>query len=160
VRVTCVADCCHSGSVMDLAFEWRWRGETFIETAPQRRRSRPAILARDFTVVSKKHTAAEVILFSGCKDEQTSADVSNVRVFSHEYAGPGKSGGACTNALAEVLAGGEEAAASVSWGKLLELMQGNLKRRNFSQVPQLSSSVKIDMTRAVSLFGDVSASNR
>ena len=156
VRVTCVADCCHAGSIMDLEYEWRWRGETFVEAPPRKRRqaaSRPGVRTRDFSIVSKKSTEAHVVLFSGCKDEQTSSDVSNVSNFRHKYSGPGKAGGACTNAMAEVLAGGP--AAAPGFGKLLELMQKNLKRRQFSQVPQLSSSRKIDMRRPFSIFGDL-----
>eukprot|EP00959_Pyramimonas_sp_CCMP1952_P098900 2067681-Pyramimonas_sp.AAC.1 len=46
----------------------------------------------------------DVFLFSGCKDEQTSADVSfTVGAFKLPAdAGPGGAGGACTNALLEV----------------------------------------------------------
>jgi hypothetical protein len=155
VRVTCVADCCHAGSIMDLEFEWRWRGETFIQAPPRKRRqiagNKPSIRSRDFKIVSKKSTEADVLLFSGCKDEQTSSDVSNVSNFAHKYSGPGKAGGACTNALAEVLHGGPNGV--IGFGKLLELMQKNLKRRRFEQIPQLSSSKKVDMNSPFSLFG-------
>jgi hypothetical protein len=44
--------------------------------------------------------AADVRMFSGCKDEQTSADVYDVSSFGlPTNCGPGGAGGACTNAM-------------------------------------------------------------
>jgi hypothetical protein len=157
VRLTCIADCCHAGSVMDLEYQWRWRGETFMPAPPHKKKARagnqPAVLSRDFTIVSKKHTKADVLLFSGCKDEQTSADVTDVNTFKHDYHGPGAAGGACTNAIAEILSSATVSGSSVPMGRLLEMMQRNLKMRQYTQVPQLSASVKIDMHRPFSFFG-------
>eukprot|EP00976_Prorocentrum_cordatum_P058408 1172682-Prorocentrum_minimum.AAC.5 len=43
---------------------------------------------------------ANVIMFSGSKDEQTSADVFDISSFDlPSDAGPGGAGGACTNSL-------------------------------------------------------------
>ena len=46
--------------------------------------------------------AADVIMFSGCKDSQTSSDVGNTsKLFElpDSFNSPGSAGGACTNAM-------------------------------------------------------------
>eukprot|EP00755_Sulcionema_specki_P025021 Sspe_Gene.82372::Locus_53988_Transcript_1_1_Confidence_1.000_Length_1485::g.82372::m.82372 len=85
---------------------------------------------------------SDVYMISGCMDKQTSADVSNVQSFGlPSGAGPGGAGGACTNALlSQAYKPGE-----VSWVQLLQDMQAFLKKKGYSQVPQLSSSRKIDL---------------
>eukprot|EP00658_Telonema_sp_P-2_P058196 TRINITY_DN46638_c0_g1_i1.p1 TRINITY_DN46638_c0_g1~~TRINITY_DN46638_c0_g1_i1.p1 ORF type:complete len:120 (+),score=29.16 TRINITY_DN46638_c0_g1_i1:130-489(+) len=47
---------------------------------------------------------ADVVMFSGCSDSQTSSDVGNASSFGNSNNhGKGTAGGACTNALAHVL---------------------------------------------------------
>ena len=63
-------------------------------------------------------------MFSGCKDEQTSADVYDVSSFGlPEDAGPGGAGGACTNALMSVVCEGQ----SCSWISMLSQMRSVLE---------------------------------
>ena len=92
----------------------------------------------------------KVIMISGCKDDQTSADVNNTASFGiPSNAGPGGAGGACTNALLKVVhetgvktvQGGK-----LSYGTLLVKMKEVLKRDNYTQVPQLSSGQPMDTT--------------
>mmetsp|Transcript_79070 Transcript_79070/g.239870 ORF Transcript_79070/g.239870 Transcript_79070/m.239870 type:complete len:175 (-) Transcript_79070:6-530(-) len=68
-------DCCHSGTGLDLPFEWRsgrgWREET-----------------------NPFHCPSDVQLFSGCQDDGTSSDAA---------AFYGASGGAMTTAFCDVL---------------------------------------------------------
>jgi hypothetical protein len=89
----------------------------------------------------------KVTMISGCKDEQTSADVSNTGAFGlPTNAGPGGAGGACTNALLKTvhdhgIQGLKEG--RVSYGTLLVKMNQFLRRKNYDQVPQLSSGQKM-----------------
>ena len=122
VRLTGVMDCCHSGSLMDLMWEY--------DTT-----------ARAFRKATKKSSAAEVVLFSGCKDTQTSADVSHTAGFKHGMADPAKAGGAATNAMAEVLWGMmNKGRGNITWHGLLNEMQSILQRKRYKQIPQLSCS--------------------
>jgi len=89
-----------------------------------------------------KAVPADVFMISGCADKQTSADVSNVASFGlPASAGPGGAGGACTNALLnQAYKPGEK-----SWIDLLDDMRGFLKRKGYSQIPQLSTSKKTNL---------------
>ena len=85
---------------------------------------------------------AEVYMFSGCMDSQTSADVSNVQSFGlPSGSGPSGAGGACTNALLSKA----HASGSLSWKELLEDMVSFLKQKGYSQVPCLSTSRKTNL---------------
>lgn len=87
-----------------------------------------------------------VIMFSGCKDSQTSADVYNTESFGlPSDAGPGGAGGACTNAMIKALADNDD----LSWVQLLRKMRDILAGQ-YSQIPQLSSSRQMDLNAAFS----------
>jgi hypothetical protein len=159
VRLTIVCDCCHSGSCADLEFEWRWNGE-------QRQfRPRARVRSRDFRRATRKHCDADIVMISGCKDEQTSADVNDTADFQSDLAGassasaanaPGSAGGACTNALAEALSmapRGADGQPRISYLELLFRLQENLALRRFTQSPQLASSKHLDMNRPFALAG-------
>eukprot|EP01062_Namystynia_karyoxenos_P048317 TRINITY_DN3673_c0_g2_i1.p1 TRINITY_DN3673_c0_g2~~TRINITY_DN3673_c0_g2_i1.p1 ORF type:complete len:597 (+),score=160.53 TRINITY_DN3673_c0_g2_i1:109-1899(+) len=104
---------------------------------------------------SNKQCASDVIMFSGCDDSQTSADVANVAKFGlPQNAGPGGSGGACTNALAAVL----HRNPNLTMVQLLEEMRLELSKRGFKQVPQLTSSKPVDLSTQFSLQGSIQAS--
>eukprot|EP00760_Papus_ankaliazontas_P019091 PhM_4_TR17878/c0_g2_i1/m.11050 len=110
--------------------------------------------SRSFEIQSERGDiiSSDVIMFSGCKDEQTSADVSSTSSFQIPAdAGPGGAGGACTAAFTEVIT--QEP--NLPFVQLLEKMQANLKRRRFTQVPQLSSSKPVDLAKPFSLFGPI-----
>jgi len=88
---------------------------------------------------------AEVRMISGCKDVQTSADVSNVASF--QLPDPaGMAGGACTSALLKVMYADQKAPSEeLSFQEVLLQMREILKKGRFSQVPQLSSSRPLDV---------------
>ncbi|CAM9316885.1 unnamed protein product [Ectocarpus sp. 6 AP-2014] len=88
---------------------------------------------------------ADVRMFSGCMDSQTSADVKDVSKFGLPDADG--AGGACTNAMLLTLSDEH----SDSWLGLLKGMQSVLKTKRFSQVPQLSTSREIDVNDKFSL---------
>jgi hypothetical protein len=83
-------------------------------------------------------------MISGSHDTQTSADVSNVGSF--QLPDPaGRAGGACTSALLQVLHGGDSR--QMSWVTLLRTMRNVLLQMGFDQVPQLTSSRMIDVSK-------------
>jgi hypothetical protein len=86
-------------------------------------------------------------MISGSHDSQTSADVKNI---NSSFALPnpaGKSGGACTAALLEVLYDHHENGYDnvSSWIDVLREMRGVLEERGYDQIPQLTSSRMIDV---------------
>eukprot|EP01001_Neometanema_parovale_P007266 NODE_357_length_2608_cov_73.154125_g337_i0.p1 GENE.NODE_357_length_2608_cov_73.154125_g337_i0~~NODE_357_length_2608_cov_73.154125_g337_i0.p1 ORF type:complete len:582 (-),score=155.72 NODE_357_length_2608_cov_73.154125_g337_i0:206-1951(-) len=91
---------------------------------------------------AQQQIQGEVRMFSGCKDSQTSADVSNVASFGlPSGSGPGGAGGACTNALMSVMHQTQD----LTWIELLERMRQVLQTKGYSQIPQLSSSQPINL---------------
>ena len=92
----------------------------------------------------KKVLQGDVKMFSGCKDEQTSADVEDVGSFNNPSVSESeKAGGACTNAMMSIINQGQT---DISYGHLLVEMQKLLKKRKYTQVPQLSSSRQVQLT--------------
>uniref|UniRef100_A0A7S0EWY7 Peptidase C14 caspase domain-containing protein n=1 Tax=Hanusia phi TaxID=3032 RepID=A0A7S0EWY7_9CRYP len=85
---------------------------------------------------------SEVHMFSGCRDEQTSADVYDTSSFGLPAdSGPGGAGGACTNSIMLALTENP----NPTWIELLNRMRTILKEKGFTQVPQLSSSKEVAM---------------
>ncbi|CAB9506917.1 Metacaspase-1B [Seminavis robusta] len=88
---------------------------------------------------------AEVHLFSGCRDEQTSADISNVELFGLPDP-QGRAGGACTSAMLKALyATTSTSESSMSYGNVLSHMRSILSEGQYTQIPQLTSSRPVDM---------------
>ena len=78
----------------------------------------------------------DVQLFSGCADEQTSADVTNL------YGAPG---GAMTNAFLDLMEEGR----AWTYHDFLKGLQQKIRERGFAQVPQLSASQCFDLNDIV-----------
>jgi len=98
----------------------------------------------------EKLIPAEIQMISGCQDKQTSADVSNVASFKLPDPA-GKSGGAGTSALLNVLYAEQKAPTNdLSWVEALEGMREILKSQGYDQIPQLTSSRMIDVSEPVS----------
>lgn len=99
--------------------------------------------ARAFDDQAKQAIKSTVRMFSGCRDSQTSADVSNVASFGlPPVSDQERAGGACTNALLSTL---NETSGNLSYGDLLVKMQKVLTARKYTQVPQLSSARQVDL---------------
>ena len=99
----------------------------------------------DFLANAEKAIPAEVHMISGCMDEQTSADVSNVASFSLPDPA-GKAGGALTSSLLKVLYADHHAPAeNLSFQDVLTKVRGVLQGR-YTQIPQLSSSRPMDIS--------------
>ena len=106
-------DCCHSGTGLDLPF-------TYVQGRGWSVDSLPAF------------SPGDVQMFSGCRDDQTSADV---------VAG-GQAGGAMTNAFLAVL---DNARHDLKYHELMDALHRELRRKRMSQKPQLSSSQRFDL---------------
>lgn len=99
-------------------------------------------MSGDFHGSAEELIPADVRMISGCQDAQTSADVGNVSQFSLPDPA-GRAGGACTSALLKTLyhQGGED----MSFVEVLTNMRKTLSTGQYTQIPQLSSSRKMDI---------------
>lgn len=85
-------------------------------------------------------------MISGSHDSQTSADVSNISSQFQLPNAAGRSGGACTAALLQVLYQSHEYGTDdISWVDVLRQMRSVLDDKGFDQIPQLTSSRMIDV---------------
>lgn len=90
---------------------------------------------------------ATVVMFSGCQDCQTSADVSNTASFDlPQDAGPGGAGGALTNSMIKAVSDSGD----YTWVSLLKAMREILDG-NYTQIPMLSCSCKMDLNSSFSI---------
>lgn len=109
---------------------------------------------------STRALPADVRMISGCADEQTSADVCNVKEFCLPDPA-GKAGGACTSALLKALyEDHENPRTDLTFVEVLNEVRKNLDEMGFSQIPQLSSSSKIDLNETFSVGGEAEGTKR
>lgn len=109
-NVTCVFDCCHSGTIGDLKFLYR-----NDRNVPEK-------------VNKTSKCNANICLISGCMDSQTSADAYNVQ-------GKRQFSGAMTSCLLMVLKENDKNLFSI-----MRKLRAMLAEKKFTQYPQLSSS--------------------
>ena len=107
VTLFVLTDCCHSGTILDLKYNYI----DYLENP------------------KNAETSGNVIMVSGCRDEQTSADA---------YIN-GKSQGAMTWAFLANLQ------PEVTWRKLVENMCFSLSESGYTQVPKISSGKFINL---------------
>jgi len=99
----------------------------------------------------------EVVAFTGCRSDQTSADVGDVHAqFDVSHAANGvqaadHAGGALTAVLLESLDGDAFEPGNLTYLELLERMRTRLHQEGFSQVPQLVSSLLVELQHRFSL---------
>ena len=101
-----VIDACHSGTMIDLPYQ---------------------LFGNNVIQINKNKVEGDIISISGCKDTQTSADVS---VGATAY-------GALSNALQKVLG---ELSPSTTWRILIEKINTELRKDRHSQISQLCVS--------------------
>lgn len=113
-KVICVFDCCHSGTVGDLKYRY---------------------LENKSPVMENKGEACKspVLLISGCRDNQTSADAYNVNN-AHKYSG------AMTSCLITSLQTLGNKPSTISIFALVNKLRQTLQTKGFLQVPQLCTS--------------------
>lgn len=103
---------------------------------------------------AKQAIPADVRMYSGCRDEQTSADVSNVGSFNLPDP-KGRAGGACTAAMLQTLyADHKKLEEDLTFQEVLLKVRDVLKEKGFSQIPQLSASRPIDIKEKFDLVPD------
>jgi len=105
---------------------------------------------------AEEYIPATVRMISGCKDSQTSADVSNVAKFSLPDPA-GRAGGACTAAMLKTLYNSDEDRAvdeELSFQDTLLRMREVLSEGSYTQIPQLSSSRPLDIHTKFDLVPD------
>ncbi|KAL0140155.1 caspase domain-containing protein [Mucor lusitanicus] len=156
-RLTCIFDSCHSGTVLDLPFVYSTRGEIkeqnlfkhagqgiFSAGIAYARGDKDGALSSIMSLgkqlmearnvsdqARRKNTSqADVIMFSGCKDDQTSADANEA----------GKATGAMSYAFTTTLRKNP----NQSYQELLNSVR-DILRDKYSQRPQMSSSHPIDV---------------
>jgi len=107
-------DSCHSGTVCDLQYSMNYNNGVLAKSVSNNR-----------SIVG-----TNIIMFSGCRDSQTSADA---------YSGMAKQGvGAFTNTLLETLRASDH---NIDLLSLYSKLCVNLRATGFQQIPVLSSSV-------------------
>lgn len=115
VKLTVTSDSCHSGTVLDLPYKWNLDGSYSVESK-----------------LSSQEIASlpDVVLLSGCRDNQTSADGGVIP-------GENKGAGAMTAAYLQTL---KDHNFVLTYRQLLKGIRDHLKKEGFSQRPQLTST--------------------
>jgi hypothetical protein len=109
VTLIALFDCCHSGSILDLKYQYM-----------------DSLDKNNFTEnINESETVGNVIMISGCNDVQTSSD-ANIN---------NKNQGAMTWAFLEAF----KSQKNITWRQLLISMRELLQKSNFDQLPQLTS---------------------
>jgi len=120
-KITCLLDSCHSGTVMDLKYNW-----VGSSTIPR---------AYSMVVSRAKVTNCKSICISGCRDEQFSADATIA----------GQNQGAMTYAFLTSINENKKKRKRPTHKELIEEMGKNLQDKKFDQVPQMSAGREPDM---------------
>jgi hypothetical protein len=109
VTLIALFDCCHSGSILDLKYQYM-----------------DSLDKNNFTENdNESETIGNVIMISGCSDIQTSSDATINN----------KNQGAMTWAFLEAF----KSQKNITWRQLLINMRDLLQKSNFNQLPQLTS---------------------
>jgi hypothetical protein len=119
VTLFAMFDCCFSGSILDLRYQYL-----------------DSMNYDNYTENNKdNNTNGNVFMISGCTDEQTSADA----VINN------KASGAMTWSLLESL----KQQKKISWRELVKSMRDLLKTSRFDQIPQFSSGIFVNIDASI-----------
>jgi hypothetical protein len=119
VTLFAMFDCCFSGSILDLRYQYL-----------------NSMNYDNYTENNKdNNTNGNVFMISGCTDEQTSADT----VINN------KACGAMSWSLLESL----KQQKKISWRELVKSMRDLLKTSNFDQIPQFTSGTFVDIDASI-----------
>lgn len=129
VKLFLLFDSCFSGTVLDLKYNYF---------------DSDNLNSNNLTTNPKvSETLGQVIMISGCKDSQTSADAYV------NYNGKNTNSGAMTFAFLKTI---QDLGTNISLKTLIESMRSLLKDNGYDQVPQLSSGKAIDVNTVVILL--------
>ena len=120
-RLTALMDMCHSGTGLDLPFDYNVNTKRWTED------------------INPAHSRGDVVLFSGCEDSQTSADVQ----------GWSGAGGAMTQAFTKAYM----QCPMATYHEFLRVVKGELRKNRYSQRPQLTSSQQFDASSRIFSLG-------
>jgi hypothetical protein len=127
--LTGLIDACHSGSSYDLRYNFAQTGSNEIKI-------------NKFGNYSA--TNGRVVMFSGCMDSQTSSDATEVEYNSNKN----QRQGAMTYAFIKIL---KDNNCNLKFRELIRRIRGHLKRKGYSQIPQLSSGKWLDINKKFSV---------
>lgn len=114
-------DSCHSGSCLDLPLRYDEKKHWDIE--------------------NDEKLNKDIVFFSGCKDDQTSADSS----FN------GRPNGAVTWSFLQALGDMHKSGKSHTWQDLIQSMRAKLMREGYDQIPQLDVESKSQLKSKMDL---------
>lgn len=116
VTLFALFDCCNSGTILDLRYQY-FDSDNYDNSTEN---------------TKETETIGNVIMISGCMDNQTSADT----YVDSKYQG------ALTWAFLDTVSNNP----NLSWKDLITNIRTTLKTSKYEQIPQLSSGKKIDLT--------------
>lgn len=122
-KLTCIFDCCHSGTVLDLRYVYTLHMDNRL---------------KNYAILEDTHykkTKGDVYLLSGCRDDQQSADAWEDR----------KSQGAMTYGFLKIYKKLQTGGKKPSYKALMGGIQKLLKEKGYQQVPQISSGKLINL---------------
>ena len=122
VTLFALFDCCHSGTILDLRYQY-FDSENYDNSTENKK---------------ERETNGNIIMISGCRDNQTSADA----YINLKYQG------AMTWAFLDTV----KKNPNLSWKDLITTMRSSLKTSKYEQIPQLSSGKKLDLTTKICLL--------
>lgn len=113
VKLRCFFDCCHSGTIMDLPWNAKFTGKL-----------------TKFQSENKDHRIHDIVMISGCRDDQTSADAWIEENKKNE--------GAMTWAWLRTLTVAETTQPDMTWYDVVQRMRFTLLDGGYEQIPQIS----------------------
>lgn len=122
VKLFCIFDCCHSGTILDLYANWEIKHNTYS-------------MRREKKYYTSK---GDVYLISGCLDAQTSADAYT----SNATSGKTQFEGALTNGFLKVV---KKYGDNLSLYNLMYHLLNDLEREGYEQKPSLSTAKVINI---------------
>lgn len=105
-------DCCHSGTILDLKYQYDKFNDRWIEN------------------INSTELSSNIIMISGCTDAQTSADAYNLE-------NSGMYQGALTTSFIKCL---KDSGYTITVDQLLDNIRNYLKEKGFTQIPQITCS--------------------
>lgn len=127
VNVFCLFDCCNSGSMLDMKYQ-------YISSENYELNKDTQII----TDTNDSETLSNVVLLSGCRDEQYSYETQELN---------NNVQGVMTSNFINII----KSNPLISWKDLLLKMRESIKKQEFNQIPQLSSGKIININSKVYL---------